>query len=191
MNLGHAPDSPGCYLIYAGDQPFYAGMSKRSIRSRLRAHLSGRGSKNVWSMLAAGVPMYFEHYEAYAWEDTSAEEVQALEFVFMAMFPGKSLLPGNKRADNYRLLTATRTASQFSKENPKETAKYSRSTGMQLTYDIEVRPAKQTYIIRCHGELLKSRTMTCGPHSSETLLSMACDDIEKLDGMRESVRTAE
>ena len=131
--LKRVPHSPGCYIIYLGNQPFYAGMSKQSIRTRLRAHLVGRGSKLVRAMLGEGKAMYFEYYDVYPWENTAPEQVNALEFAFMTMLGDGPLLPGNLRADNYRLFTAGAMDTSRSEDPPVDRFEYTRSIGMRLT----------------------------------------------------------
>lgn len=98
------PQSPGCYLIYLDEQPYYAGMSRTNIQRRLWAHATGRGSKRVRLMLALGRIMYFEYLDVYASESITARDVAGTEFFFMMMHTG-NILPGNVRADGYLLLS--------------------------------------------------------------------------------------
>ena len=63
---------------------------------------------------------------------------------------------------------------------------YVRRIGRQLTYEIEVRPERQQYLIRRDGEILKDGGVGAGPRlQAETLYMIACDDIENLIGMSE------
>jgi len=41
-NLALAPNRPGVYGLYQGNQTIYYGMSDTSIRNRLQSHLSGQ-----------------------------------------------------------------------------------------------------------------------------------------------------
>jgi hypothetical protein len=104
-----APQRAGCYFIYLEDQPFYAGMSASNIRARLWAHATGRGSKQVRRELACQRPMYFEYVDVSASDAYPADVIAATEFVFMMLHSGR-LLPGNKRADNYRRFGVEREA---------------------------------------------------------------------------------
>jgi hypothetical protein len=96
------PNSPGCYIIYLDDQPYYAGMSRTSIRTRLWAHATSQGSKMIRQMLAEGRTLYFEYYDVYPSEGTSMRDVARAELVFLLMHTGK-LLPGNLKADGLSL----------------------------------------------------------------------------------------
>lgn len=97
-----APHKPGCYLVYVEDQPYYVGMSRKSIRTRLWLHSSGRGSKMIREMLAAKRPMYFEYCDVQASDLTASRDPAAAELVFMLLLDGK-IPPGNLRVDGVRL----------------------------------------------------------------------------------------
>ena len=44
-NIENSPDEPGVYVLYVGGHLVYYGSTETSIRSSLKAHLSGRGGK--------------------------------------------------------------------------------------------------------------------------------------------------
>jgi len=99
QHVRSVPESPGCYLVYLGDQPFYAGMSRTNMRKRIWAHATGRGSRMIRQALTAGQPMYFEYCAIDpAFPATSNRDVARTEFWFMLLLTGKPL-PGNLRLD--------------------------------------------------------------------------------------------
>jgi hypothetical protein len=97
------PQTPGCYVIFLEHEPYYAGMSTTSMRARLLAHVSGRGSKAIRLLLAAERTLYFEYC---AMDPTSIagspRDVARAEFFFLLMHTGE-LLPGNRKADGISL----------------------------------------------------------------------------------------
>jgi hypothetical protein len=93
------PRIAGCYLVYLDDQPYYAGMSRTDMRSRLRAHAAGRGSKMIRAKLAEGRPMYFEYCETDpAFFVHGTEDIMRAESWFMLLHSGEPL-PGNLKLD--------------------------------------------------------------------------------------------
>ena len=103
VHVRSVPSSPGCYFIYVGDQPYYAGMSRTSMRKRIWAHATGRGSKMIQQMLADGHAMYFEYCAIDpAFPATGARDIARTEFAFMLLHTGKPL-PGNLKLDGLSL----------------------------------------------------------------------------------------
>ena len=97
------PKSAGCYFIYLGEQPYYAGMSRTDMRKRIWVHATGRGSRMIRQMLADGHPMYFEYCAIDpASTATSARDIARTEFVFMLLHTGQPL-PGNLKVDGLSL----------------------------------------------------------------------------------------
>jgi hypothetical protein len=97
------PRTPGCYVIYVDDQPYYAGMSKISMRARLWAHATGKGSRMVRQMIQAERTMYFEYCAIDpASLVSTGRDIARAEFYFMLMHTGE-LLPGNRKADGISL----------------------------------------------------------------------------------------
>ena len=41
-------DSPGVYVLYRDDQPYYVGQTKGKLRSRLRRHAAGVGIRSYF-----------------------------------------------------------------------------------------------------------------------------------------------
>lgn len=103
------PPGLGCYFIYLGDQPYYAGMSRTSMRARLWAHATGRGSKMVRLMVAAGRAMYFEYCAVDpSSQAATRQDIARAEFCFLLLHTGQ-LLPGNLKADGLSLFPDTAT----------------------------------------------------------------------------------
>jgi len=100
--VGLAPHKPGCYLVYVEDEPYYVGMSRRSIRRRLWSHVTGRGSRMIKQMLVRNRPMYFEYCDVQVSDVTAGRDVAASELVFMLLLNGK-IPVGNLRVDGLRV----------------------------------------------------------------------------------------
>ena len=53
-------DCRGIYIIFLNRSPYYVGMSNSSIRDRLIAHFSGRGSSRIAGQLDRGNDLSYE-----------------------------------------------------------------------------------------------------------------------------------
>jgi hypothetical protein len=95
------PRRAGCYLVYLGHHPYYAGMSRVDIRRRLSAHVSGRGSRMIRQMMAEGHKLYFEYCSVEDGTLTTSADIELAELWFM-LFHTADLLPGNLKADGIR-----------------------------------------------------------------------------------------
>jgi hypothetical protein len=57
---GSVEDCRGVYIVYKNHDPYYVGMSNSSIRDRLLAHISGRGSRKIAEQLGQGNDLTYE-----------------------------------------------------------------------------------------------------------------------------------
>jgi excinuclease UvrABC nuclease subunit len=70
------PAGPGVYIIYKGEQPFYIGRSRVSIRERLWRHLHNGGSQKVAAELKSHLT--FEYEEMWSESQAEAQLIEAL-----------------------------------------------------------------------------------------------------------------
>ena len=59
--IGNVSSCKGVYIIYSDGDPYYVGRSRVSVYARLRAHITGRGSRKVAELLGGSHRLTYEY----------------------------------------------------------------------------------------------------------------------------------
>lgn len=70
-------DSPGVYILYRDDQPFYVGQTKGKLRSRLRSHATNAGSIRSY---------FWNYFSAFLVHDDEGK-IDEIEAILIAAMP--------------------------------------------------------------------------------------------------------